>query len=282
MLGKNEIVYYLIEHPFKEEKIIVFDRDKILETLNQFKEGMELKRILHVPQKEDGQKDKLLSLEKSLVEDYEKSSERLKGWTVFSTFGGLALCYLLFKPLFGLGYLPLINFLLRNLKTITPEIINAYADPGAQLAALAIGMFLGFSPLILSGVVSYDALKRARKDKKHAELMRDLEKCELEIVENESLASFYKDSTDLIGETREQAEDLRKIKDRYEKIEPCKRIRDHLEKVIIITKLYELNGVNEHYHRLHDSFYDLENRLKNPRFWRNDEKYMRELLGDLR
>ena len=282
MLGKNEIVYYLIEHPFKEEKIIVFDRDKILETLNQFKEGMKLKRTLHVPQKEDEQKDKLLDVEKSLVEDYEKSSERSRGWIIFSTFGGLTLCYLLFKPLFRLGYLPIISFLMRTFKTITPEVINAYADPGAQLAALAIGMFLGFSPLILSGVVSYDALKRARKDKKHAELMRDLEKCELEIVENESLASFYKDSTDLIGETREQAEDLRKIKDRYEKIEPCKRIRDHLEKVIIITKLYELNGVNEHYHRLHDSFYDLENRLKNPRFWRNDEKYMRELLGDLR
>lgn len=282
MLGKNEIVYYLIEHPFKEEKIIVFDRDKILEALNQFKEGMKLKRILHVPQKEDGQKDKLLVVEKSLVEDYEKSSERLKGWTIFSTFGGLALCYLLFEPLFGLGYLPLINFLIRNFKTITPEIINAYADPGAQLAAPAIGMILGFSPLILSGVVSYDALKRARKHKKHAEMMRDLEKCELEIVENENLASFYKDSTDLIGETREQAEDLRKIKDRYERIEPCKRIRDHLEKVVIITKLYELDGVNEHYHRLHDSFYDLENRLKNPRFWRNDERYMRELLGDLR
>ncbi|MFQ6081193.1 MAG: hypothetical protein ACE5OW_05965 [Candidatus Bathyarchaeia archaeon] len=282
MLGKDEIVYYLIEHPFKEEKIIVFDRDKILESLNQFKEGMKLRRILHVPQKEDGQKDKLLAVEKSLVEDYEKSSERSKGWIIFSTFGGLALCYLLFKPLFRLGYLPLINFLIRNFKTVTPEIINAYVDPGAQLAALAIGMILGFSPLIFGGVVSYDALKRARRDKKHAELMRKLEKCELEIVENESLASFYKDSTDLIGEIREQAEGLRKIKDRYEKIEPCKRIRDHLEKVIIITKLYELNGVNEHYHRLHDSFYDLENRLKNPRFWRNDEKYMRELLGDSR
>jgi hypothetical protein len=280
MLGKDEIVYYLIEHPFKEEKIIVFDRDKILETLNQFKEGMKLKRVLHVPQKEDGQKDKLLVVEKSLVEDYEESSERSRGWIIFSTFGGLALCYLLFKPLFRLGYLPVINFLMRNFKTITPEVINAYVDPGAQLAALAIGMILGFSPLILSGVVSYDVLKRARKDKKHAELMRDLEKCELEIVENESLASFYKDSRDLIGELREQAEDLRKIKDRYERIEHCKRIRDHLEKVIIITKLYELNGVNEHYHRLHDSFYDLENRLKNPRFWRDDEKYMRELLGD--
>jgi len=282
MLGKNEILYYLIEHPFKEEKTIVFDRDKILETLNQFKEGMKLKRILQVPQKEDGQKDKLLVVEKSLVEDYEKSSERSKGWTIFSIFGGLALSYLLFTPLFRLGYFPLINFLMRNFKTITPEIINAYADPGAQLAALAIGMFLGFSPLILSGVVGCDALKRARKDKKQAELLRDLEKCELEIVKNESLASFYKDSTELIGEIRERAEDLRKIKNRYEKIEFCKRIRDHLEKVIIITKLHELNGVNEHYHTLHDSFYDLENRLKNPRFWRNDEKYIRELLGDLR
>jgi len=280
MLRKNEVVYHLIEHPFKEEKTIVFDRDKILETLNQFKEGMKLKRILHAPQKEDGQKDKLLVVEESLVEDYEKSSERSKGWTIFSIFGGLSLCYLLFTPLFRLGYLPLITFLMRNFKTITPEVINAYVDLGAQLAALAAGMFLGLSPLILSGVVSYDALKRARKDKKHAELMRDLEKCELEIVENESLASFYKDSKDLTEEIRELAQNLRKIKDRYGKIETCKRIRDHLEKVIIITKLYDLNGVNEHYHTLHDSFYDLENRLKNPRFWRNDEKYMRELLGD--
>lgn len=282
MLGKNEIVYYLIEHPFKKEKTILFDRDKILETLNHFKEGMKIKRVLQVPQKEDGQIDKLLITEKSIVEDYEKSSETLNGWTIFSTFSGITLSYLLFKPLFILGYLPIINFLLRNLKSITPEVINVYADPGAQLAAIAIGMLLGFSPLILSGVASCNAVKRARKDKKRAELMKKLETCELEIVENESLASFYKDNMDLTGEIREKAEDLRKIKNRYNKIERCKTIINHLEKMITITKLHELNSINEYYHRLHNSFYDLEKRLKNPRFWRNDEKKMRRLLGDLR
>lgn len=287
MLRKNVIDYWLIENPLytpflssSQEKIIVFDRDKILETLNQFKEGMKLKRTFHVPRKDDEQKNKLLVVEKSLAEDYERNSERSEGWTIFSLFGGLALSYLLYKPLFILGYIPIINFLIRNLKTITPEVVNAYVDPGAQLAALAIAFFLGFSPLILSGVISYNALKRARTDKNHAELMRDLEKCELEMVENESLASFHTDSTGLIGETREQTEDLRKTKDSHERIEACKRIREHLEKVIMLTKIYALNGVNGHYHRLHDSIYDLENRLKNPRFWRNDEKYIRELLGD--
>jgi len=279
MLGKNEIVYYLIEHPFKEEKTIVFDPDKILETLNQFKEGMTVKRILHVPQKEEGQKDQLLAIEKSLVNDYEEGSERSKGWTILYLFGGLALSYLFFQPLFRLGYFPLINFLIRNFKTATPELINAYVDPGGQLAALTIGMILGFSPLILGGVVAYDALKKARKDEEQAQLMRDLKRCALEIVENESLASFYKDGKDLIEETREQAEKLRKARDRYEMIEACEKVRDYLEKLTITTKFYELNGINEHYHKLNDSFYDLEERLKNPRFWRNDKKYIRELLG---
>ena len=282
MEARREIAYFLIEHPFKDERVIVFDEDKILTTLNQFKEGIKIGRTLYASKREDWQRDKLLATERSLAEKYESALEGLRGWAFLSFFGGLTLSYLFFKPLFRLGYLPLISFLTRNFKTVTPEIANIYADVGAQLAAPIIGMILGFLPLILSGVAMYNALKKARKHKEHAELMRDLKRCELEIVEEESLSSFCKDSKDLIEKTREQAENLRKTRVRHEKIELCREIRDHLEKLIIVTKLYELDKVNEHYHRLHDSFYNLEYRLKNPRFWRNDEKYMRELLGDLK
>ena len=282
MEARGEIVCYQIEHPFKDEEIIVFDEEKIVKTLDQFKEGMKIKRTFYVPKKEDDQKDRLLAAEKSLIEKYEVALERSRAWTIFSFFTGLTVSYLPFKPLFRLGYSPLLSFLTRNFKTVTPDIANTYADVGAQLAAPIIGTILGFLPLILSGIIMYNEIKRARKYKEHAGLMRDLKKCGLGIVESEGLASFYEDGEDLIGKTREQAEDLRKTKDRHGKIELCRKIRDFLEKLIVLAKFHKLDYVNKHYHELHDSFYNLEYRLKNPRFWRNDEEYLRELLGDLK
>jgi len=281
MQARDEIVYYLIDHPLKEEKAVVFNRDKTIEALNQRKEGMKIRKNLRVSKKEDVQEEHLLVAEESIINEYYEARERSRSLAIFLFFAGLTVSYLLFDSLFSLGYLPLVSFLTRNFKTLTPELVNLYADVGAQLVAPILGIFLGLSPLILSGIATRREIKKAGKYKEYAKSIGCLKDCELTAVEDECLSSFYEDSKNLVRETREQTENLRNSKSKHEKIESCRKMRDYFEKLSILTKLHKLDEVNEYYHHLHASFYNLEIRLKNPRFWRNDERYMKQTLGDL-
>ena len=280
MQARDEIVYYLIDNPLKDEKIVIFNRDKMPEALNQRKEGMKIKKVLRVSKKETGQEDRLLDAEKFLINEYHEARERSRSSAIFLFFAGLTISYLLFSFLFNLGYLPLTSFLIRNFKTLTPELVNRYADLGAQLVAPILGIILGLSPLILGVIVMRKEIKKAGKCKEYAKFVGDLAECELVAVEDESSSSFYEDSKDLVRGTREQAENLRNSQGRSDKIESCRKIRGYLEKLSALTVLHKLDEVTDYYHRLNVSFYNLETSLKNPRFWRNDERYMKQTLGD--
>src|SRR3990170_4667362 len=165
MQARDEIVYYLIDHPLKEEKAVVFNRDKTIEALNQRKEGMKIRKNLRVSKKEDVQEEHLLVAEESIINEYYEARERSRSLAIFLLFAGLTVSYLLFDSLFSLGYLPLVSFLTRNFKTLTPELVNLYADVGAQLVAPILGIFLGLSPLILSGIATRREIKKAGKYK---------------------------------------------------------------------------------------------------------------------
>jgi len=98
MEARDEIVYYLIDHPVKEERIVVFNRDKMIEALRQQKEGAKIRRVLHISKREDDQKDRLLDAEGFLVNECHKARAKSRSLAILLFFIGLAITYLFLTP----------------------------------------------------------------------------------------------------------------------------------------------------------------------------------------
>lgn len=279
MEAKEEISYYLIEHPFKNKKTIVFDREGAFKILN---EDTKLKKVLHVSQKTKGQKEKALVFERSLIENSEKKIEKWRGLVVFLCLVSLAPTYLFFPILFNFGYLPTTRYLTENLNSITPEIVNRYLNFWAQIAPPVIGTILGFLPpiLALAYLWTHAPFLATRSGKRYIKLLKDLKKQDFRIFENEKLLFFSKESKNLIKSCRREAEILRISKAKSNRIKACQKIKDLLEKIAIVARIHKLDAICYYFNDLYQSFYHLERRLIKRRFWQNNEKILKKLLGN--
>ncbi|MFQ5710807.1 MAG: hypothetical protein ACE5GD_03405 [Candidatus Geothermarchaeales archaeon] len=269
MPGRDEIAYYVIKNPLRDEETIAHNDYEMERALRELDGGMKLRETLHVSQRKDGLEKKLIRFRENLRERYLRESNRLRGWKHFIRIGvGGAITYLAFPNLFEFG---------RNF----PSYIFEWRGP-ASLQLLAgmfiLGSFIASIPYVVARIRTHRISVRASQLKKYADLMKRLDEADLTIVENSGLASFHEEVEGLIENTRANFNKLINADKADERLKACRDIEDDLERMFRETKIHGLEGLDKYYHDLQTSFYELEKRIKKPRPWRRDKKMIKELL----
>lgn len=280
----EKLIYYLTENPFKEGKIVVVNKDELEKALNS---SQNFEKILHVSGKEYMYNLKIYEnvkrFEEKLKKEYNNEAGKFKGRCIIYLGAGIALSYLFFKPFFNLGYSP-IRYLFESryrnsIEMVPPEVVNEYIDIGAQWFARIVGAVLGSLPFI--GSIFY-GVKNLKKSRKLSRLAKKIEKIgfyEPKIVVNERLNEFEKESEGIITNVRKNIPIL-KAGTRKEKFIASKKINGEIQKLYNLSKSYELDGISKYYEELSEKFLVLQERLRKPRFWRNEDKFIKEILGE--
>lgn len=270
MRGKNELIYHLIRNPMSEGETIAYDKYELEKILEELEEGTKITRILNVPEKKDGQESMLLIFERGLCENYKKESQRFRGWKHFLRVGiGGAITYLAFPTLLAFG----INLPFR--------IFGPWRGPWPtqiQIGTFTLGLIFALLPYLIVRSWTRKISAQGSELKKYGKLIPRLNQAELKLVENENLAHFYEDTEALVKAIHEEIKGLTQTKSKDKKLKACRNIQKYLQRIFGRTKSYGLYGLDEYFYGLQTSFYSLEKLMEKPRFWRNDEKYIRKII----
>jgi hypothetical protein len=276
--------YYLIENPLKDGKIIVTDKDRLKEIQEKISsEGAE--KILHIPDRKWVYSkeiyEKVEKFEDWLKNMYRNEARELKGWCAVYIGAGIAFSYLFFKPLFNFAYSP-VRYLFESryeasIEEVPPEVVNRTVDIGAQWFARVAGTTMGNLPFIVS--IAY-GIKKLKEAKKLDELVKSIDKSKnITPKVNENLAEFEEKSKEIVNSIRNYTKIL-ESGNRREKFNVCKKIEGEIQRLYNLSRTYNLDEVASYYQELSEKFLELEKRLKKPRFWRSEEKFIKELVEE--
>ncbi len=269
MQGIDEINYYLIQDPFGEREIIAYDHYEVERVLNEFSDGLEIKRILRVPKKRNGQEIELLSFESELAENFKKESQRLRGWKHFFRIGiGGTITYLALPNLFSFGMsIPFRIF--GPWRGIIPTEI--------QLGSYILGIAAAIIPYLYIRNRTHSFSIRGTDLKKYSRLMRNISKVELRTIEDGKLREFQNASVELINKTRNHVKELQNG-EQMDRITACLNIQRNLEEFFRQSKLHKLKGLDEYIQNLLILSYRLQKKLEKPRFWSDYKKYTKNII----
>jgi hypothetical protein len=278
----EELNYYLIENPFKDGKIIVTDKNR-LKKIQEKISSEKIRKILYVSDRKLVYNkeiyEKVEKFDDWLKKEYRDEARELKGWCALYIGAGITLSYLFFKPLFNLAYSP-IRYLFESryqapLEEVPPEVVNITVDIGAQWFARGVGIIMGNLPFIAS--ILY-GIKKLREAKKLNELAKNIDKSKnVTIKVDENLTEFEEKSKEIINSIKGSTKILENG-NRREKFNVCRKIEGEIQRLYSLSKTYNLDGVAIYYEELSEKFLELEKRLKKPRFWRSEDKFIKQLV----
>ncbi len=272
MPARNEISYYLIQHPLKETKTIAYDRYELSHALNEFDEGMKIKRVLHIPDRGVGQEKMIFSFEDSLADACMKESQRLRGWKHFLRIGiGGALTYLTYPTLFSLGM------------GVPFQIFGPWRGPiptEIQIGSYILGAAAAIIPYAYIRGRTHKFSVIGSELNRYGRLIRDIKENEFRIIEDKNLIAFQKACRRIAEGTRSNAKKIQTT-ERFARLTACISLQKGFDELFRQAKIHQLIGLDEYYHRLYASFYNLQKKLEKPRFWRNDERYVKKVFESL-
>lgn len=292
MVKLEELAYYLIDNPLHEGKIVVTDKYLLSQILATYDE-IGLKKTLYISSEKEEQitdsscRNMVLESEQLFEIMYNEAVGEGLGLGVLYLGTGIALTYLLFKPLFDLGaYWPpryrVQSIYQAPVEDVPPEVVNSpnLIDQAGQIFSRIAGLLLGSIPLFIGLFFGIKHIRRSRRNKRLVKKIDHLKNLELEIKPNENLAKFHKDSENLIIKLREHVHSYQKAENRENKIQTCSKIEGILRRIYNISISYGCEELGSYYEDLENDISELKNTLKKPRFRRSEKRLAHTIFGE--
>ena len=266
MKSRERIIYYKVRDPLKEREIIFCNREH-LHTLLQEGSGYpeirafrEIRRVLYVDKKEKEDKERVKNFEKTIAQEIEYKTARIRGTGYLSLSLGIAITYLITPYASKLGAL------------ISYPFVSAFGVNPENLPAIILVLIL---PLFF-GIRGFLMRRREGKDlAKRREVLLKFKECP--VVEDETLREFFTGTESILKEIEKEKLKLLSGKNKKEKLIVCKKIKNDLMILSQKAKYLELNEIGRFYTSLINKIFLLKKKLERSLFPASKaRKYLKE------